>query len=95
MSEFEFFRPCADAMINLIVKKSVSEKNVSDKKCVNRILTVTARPRYLVGDGPLFARRATRRYGPLRRACLLEWRPCGRRRVQLNKMQVIKKKYCR
>jgi len=32
MSEFEFFRPCADAMINLIVKKSVSEKNVSDKK---------------------------------------------------------------
>ena len=39
-SEFEFFRPCADAMINLIVKKSVSEKNVSDKKCVNRILTV-------------------------------------------------------
>ena len=28
MSEFEFFRPCADAMINLIVKKSVSEKKM-------------------------------------------------------------------
>jgi len=39
MSEFEFLRPCADAMINQI-----------RKKCVSRILTVTARPRYRVGD---------------------------------------------
>ena len=81
MSEFEFLRPCADAMINQIRKK----------KCVSRILTVTARPRYRVGDDPLFAWRATRRYGPLSQACLLQWRPCGRRRVQLNNMQVIKK----
>ena len=80
MSEFEFLRPCADAVINQI-----------RKKCVSRILTVTARPRYRVGDDPLFDRRATRRYGPLSQACLLEWRPCGRRKVQLNNMQVTQK----
>ena len=37
MSEFEFFRPCGDAMINLIVKKVLVTKNVSDKK---NVLTV-------------------------------------------------------
>ena len=69
MSEFEFFRPCADAMINLIVKKSVSEKNVSDKKCVNRMRYRLPRAACLAGAGT----------GGMQAACATErapaWRP--------------------
>jgi len=69
MSEFEFFRPCADAMINLIVKKSVSEKNVSDKKmdtnCYGKAPLPTGRrsPLRPAGDSPV---RATKTSLPVR-----------------------------